>query len=92
MYKRQGKRISHIIDPRTGYPAQNELISVTVYASDAITADAFDNALMVMGLQKALQFVEARKDISAHFIYRTAAGKVADTASTRFYKIMQQRF
>lgn len=91
-YESEGKRISHIIDPRTGYPAQNELISVTVYASDAITADAFDNALMVMGLQKALQFVEARKDISAHFIYRTAAGKVADTASSRFYKIMQQRF
>jgi len=88
-YESEGKRISHIIDPRSGYPAQNELISVTVYAPDAITADAFDNALMVMGLQKALQFVEARNDISAHFIYRTPAGKVADTASSRFYKIMQ---
>jgi thiamine biosynthesis lipoprotein len=88
-YESQGKRISHIIDPRTGYSSQNELISVTVYANDAITADAFDNALMVMGLQKALQFVERRKDISAHFIYRTKTGTVADTASTRFYNLLQ---
>jgi thiamine biosynthesis lipoprotein len=88
-YESEGKRISHIIDPRTGYSAQNELISVTVYARDAITADAFDNALMVMGLQKALQFVERRNDISAHFIYRTKTGAVADTASTRFYKLLQ---
>ena len=88
-YESEGKKISHLIDPRTGYPARNELISVTVYAKDAITADAFDNALMVMGLQKALQFVEQRNDIAAHFIYRTPNGAVADTASSRFYKLLQ---
>lgn len=88
-YESEGKKISHIIDPRTGYPAQNELISVTVYAHDAITADAYDNALMVMGLKKALQFVERRKEMAAHFIYRTPAGAIADTASSRFYKLLQ---
>ena len=88
-YESEGKKISHLIDPRTGYPAQNELISVTVYARDAITADAYDNALMVMGLKKALQFVEKRKDMAAHFIYRTSKGAVADTASSRFYKLLQ---
>jgi thiamine biosynthesis lipoprotein len=87
-YESEGKKISHLIDPRTGYPAQNELISVTVYAKDAITADAFDNALMVMGLKKALLFVEQREDIAAHFIYRTPGGAVADTASSRFYKLL----
>jgi thiamine biosynthesis lipoprotein len=88
-YESDGKKISHLIDPRTGYPAHNELISVTVYARDAITADAYDNALMVMGLKKALQFVEKRKDMAAHFIYRTSKGAVADTASSRFYKLLQ---
>jgi FAD:protein FMN transferase len=89
-YESQGKRISHIIDPRTGYSSQNELISVTVYANDAITADAFDNALMVMGLHRALQFVEKRKDLAAHFIYRTPSGTINDTASSRFYKLLQK--
>jgi FAD:protein FMN transferase len=88
-YESEGKKISHLIDPRTGYPSQNELISVTVFARDAITADAYDNALMVMGLKKALQFVEKRKDLAAHFIYRTSKGAVADTASSRFYKLLQ---
>jgi len=88
-YESKGKKISHIIDARTGYPAQNELISVTVFAKDAITADAYDNALMVMGLKKALAFVRNRKDISAHFIYYKKDGSLADTASARFYKLFQ---
>lgn len=88
-YESEGKKISHLIDPRTGYPCQNELISVTVYARDAITADAYDNALMVMGLKKAMQFVERRKDLAAHFIYRTPAGAIADTASSRFVKLLK---
>jgi thiamine biosynthesis lipoprotein len=88
-YESEGKKITHLIDPRTGYPTQNELISVTVFAPDAITADAYDNALMVMGLQKALQFTEKRKDIAAHFIYRTPNGRIADTATGRFYTLLE---
>ncbi len=49
-----GKKVSHIIDGRTGFPVSNELISVTVWAPNAITADAYDNALMVMGLEQSL--------------------------------------
>lgn len=89
-YESEGKKITHIINPRTGYPAQNELISVTVYANNAITADAYDNALMVMGLKKALHFVEKRNDLAAHFIYRKENGEVADTASSQFYKLFKQ--
>ncbi len=87
-YESKGKKISHIIDARTGYPAQNELISVTVFAKDAITADAYDNALMVMGLKRAIEFVEKRKSIAAHFIYRKKDGNIADTASSRFYPLL----
>jgi FAD:protein FMN transferase len=83
-----GKRISHIINPKTGYPVDNELICVTVYAKDALTADAYDNALMLMGLKKAIQFVEKRKYLAAYFIYKNKQGKIADTASSRFYKLM----
>ena len=87
-YESNGKKISHLIDPRTGYSIQNEMISATVYANDATTADAFDNALMVMGIDSALHFTEARKDISAYFIYKKADGTVADTATTAFYKLI----
>ncbi|MFT3705483.1 MAG: FAD:protein FMN transferase [Agriterribacter sp.] len=83
-HESNGKKFSHNIDPHTGYPTQNELISVTVYAADAITADAYDNVLMALGLQKALAFVENRKDISAYFIYKKPDGSIADTASHAF--------
>jgi thiamine biosynthesis lipoprotein len=85
-YESDGQKITHLINPKTGYPHKNELISVTVYAKDAITADAYDNALMLMGLKKALAFVEKRKDLAAYFIYKDKNGTIADTASARFLK------
>ena len=88
-YESNGKQISHLIDPRTGFPVQNELISVTVYAADAITADAFDNALMLMGLENALAFTEKQPAIAAYFIYRRADQSIADTCSLKFRKLIR---
>ncbi|MDI3319916.1 FAD:protein FMN transferase [Pinibacter soli] len=78
-----GKKVSHIINPKTGYSSQNELISVTVFAKDAITADAYDNALMLMGLTQAIKFVDGRKDMRAYFIYEIG-GAIRDTVSANF--------
>lgn len=80
-----GKKVSHIINPKTGYSSQNELISVTVFAKDAITADAYDNALMLMGLTQAMKFVDSRRDMSAYFIYEKG-GAIKDTMSANFEK------
>lgn len=44
-----GRRRSHIIDPRTGYPVEHALVSVSVLAQDCMTADAWATALMVLG-------------------------------------------
>jgi FAD:protein FMN transferase len=89
-YEQGGKKISHLIDPSTGFSIQNELISVTVYANDAITADAYDNALMVFGLKKSFEFLEKHKEIEAYFFYHKPDGSVADTASKGFYKLMKK--
>jgi thiamine biosynthesis lipoprotein len=88
-YETEGKKITHLIDPRTGYPVQNELISITVYAKDAITADAFDNALMAMGLKKAIEFVDSNNGLAAFFIYREKDGSIKDTMSRQFYQLVQ---
>ncbi len=89
-YESNGRRISHLLDPHTGYPVQNELISVSVFANDAITADAYDNALMGMGLQQAMRFVEDRRDMAAYFIYRKPGGAVVDTMSSRFFQFLKR--
>jgi FAD:protein FMN transferase len=70
-YLEAGKKYSHILDPSTGYPAKNSLLSATVIAPDCITADAYATAFMVMGLEKAKQFVEgySKLQLSVYFIY-----------------------
>ena len=87
-YESGGKIVNHLLDPKTGYYVQNDLVSVTVYAKDAITADAYDNAIMAMGLVKGLRFAEKHRDIAVHFIYRKADGVVADTMSKRFKTLL----
>jgi len=87
-HERGGKKFSHTIDPHTGYPIDNELISVTVYAKKAIVADAYDNALMIMGLKKAMEFVNNRKDLAAFFIYREKSGAIVSASSKSFNALL----
>ena len=63
-YLAGGKRYHHIIDPRTGYPA-TESRSVTVWAKDALTADAVDDAVFILGPEKGLALVEALEGTGA---------------------------
>ena len=62
-----GKRYGHTINPHTGYPEINDLLSVTVLASSCALADAYATAFMVMGAQKAKDFIAEHPDIKAHF-------------------------
>ena len=86
-YESEGKKISHLIDPKTGYSISNELIAVTVFADDAITADGYDNALMGMGLTNALKFVDGKPELAAYFIYKGKDGIARDTSSKRFNQL-----
>ena len=90
-FKMNGRVMSHLIDPKTGYSFQNEMIAVTVLAKDAITADGYDNVFMGMGYKKSLEFLKRKKGIEAYFIYHKNDGSVADTASAGFYKHIEQK-
>lgn len=63
-----GKKYGHSINPTTGYPAENEMISATVVYHDCIRADAYATAFMVMGSEKAMQIVESIDGMEAYFI------------------------
>jgi len=63
-----GKRYGHTINPHTGYPETNDLLSVTVLASTCALADAYATAFMVMGKEKARTFVEQQHELEVFFI------------------------
>jgi thiamine biosynthesis lipoprotein len=68
-YVAKGRRYHHIIDPRTGYPAEASR-SVTILAKDALTADAVDDAVFIVGPEKGLELVEAIDDCAAVIVDR----------------------
>ncbi|MGI8582732.1 MAG: FAD:protein FMN transferase [Chitinophagaceae bacterium] len=87
-FTKGSKNYSHIINPVTGYPVDNGMISVTVIANDAITADAYDNAFMVMGIKKSFEYLAHRKDMEAFFVYKKNDGIINDTATKGFYNYL----
>lgn len=68
-YVRDGRKFAHSIDPLTGYPVEHSLLSATIVASDATTADAYATYCMVIGLDAAKEFLESRDDLEGCLIY-----------------------
>ena len=68
--ERGGKRYSHSLNPKTGYPAENKLLSATIIADNTAWADCLASICMVVGLEKAIEIIESSEDnIDAYFIY-----------------------
>ena len=76
-----GKRFSHTIDPATGYPADRRLLSVSVFAKDCLTADAWDTAFMVMGHEKTIEVLRAHPELQALLLYTSEDGSIAAYAT-----------
>lgn len=82
-YEKDGRKYSHTIDPRTGYPVDHNLLSATVVAPDAVTSDAYATFCMVIGLDKAREFIDSRSDLEGYLIYDDA-GTMREWASSGF--------
>lgn len=67
-FEEGGVTYHHIFDPKTGYPADSGLLSVTVICENSMKADGFSTALFVMGLGNGLKFANKQPDIQAIFI------------------------
>ena len=74
-YVENGIKYSHTIDPKTGYPAKNQLLSATIIADDCAMADGVATACMVMGKEAAVEFINRHPEFSAYFVFSDTSGK-----------------
>lgn len=63
----------HIMNPHTGYPAKNGIISTTIVADEGIYADALSTTLFVMGVDKAIEFYQEHRDFDFVIITENSA-------------------
>lgn len=86
-----GVKYGHTIDPKTGYPAKNTLLSATVVADDAVTADAWDTAFMVLGLEKSKELLKKLPGIEVYFIYSNEKGEYEIFCSDGLKKMIAEQ-
>ena len=66
-YEVDGRKYGHEINPKTGYSEQSELLSVSVFAKDCITADAYATAFMILGMEKSENVISKLDGVDALF-------------------------
>lgn len=84
-----GMKYSHTINPKTGWPVEDRLLSASIIANTAMDADAYATVCMVMGLEQAKQFIESKPDLEALFIYTDLRGEWQEWKSSGFEQMEQ---
>jgi len=87
---KNGKKYSHIINPHTGYPVDNTLLSVTVVAPTGIMADAYDTPFMVIGVDSCLKVCKSIPGMDCYLIYLDKNGKSKVTYTEGFKKYLSK--
>lgn len=70
-----GVKYAHTIDPKTGFPARNTLLSATVVCDDCMTADGYATAFMVLGVEKSKLLLEKLSGVDVYFVYSNQQGE-----------------
>ncbi len=84
----EGRRLSHIVDPRTGQPVAH-MASVTLVAPDATTADALATGVSVMGVERGLALVDSLPDVECMIMLRPEQGPVEVHMSSGFSRLLE---
>ncbi|MDT0559336.1 FAD:protein FMN transferase [Ichthyenterobacterium sp. W332] len=64
-----GNRYAHIINTKIGYPSKTNVLSVSVIASDCMTADGYATAFQAMGIEKVKDFLQTHPELKVYFIF-----------------------
>lgn len=67
-FKKNGKLYHHILDPRTGYPCENNLYSVSIITDSSTKADALSTTCFLLGYEKGMELIQSMDGVEAIFI------------------------
>jgi thiamine biosynthesis lipoprotein len=73
-YIKNGKKFAHTINPHTGYPAENSVLSASVITTDCMRADAIATAIMVLGEEKGFALANQLPDVEAYLVVSDSTG------------------
>ncbi len=85
-----GVRYSHVIDPRTGFPVSNGVVSVSIISANCTLADGIATAVMVMGVKKGLEMIDRLDGVEGLIVAEQNNGKLADFHSNGFKGILER--
>ncbi len=88
-YEKNGKIYAHTLNPKTGKPAENELLSATVIGPSVGAADGVATAIMVMGLEKAKAFLRKYPEYDALLIYTDAKNELFSFSTAGMEKYLK---
>lgn len=86
--ERNGRRYSHCIDPKTGYPVEHNVLSATVMAENSVWADALASICMVMGMEKSLPLIESMDSVEVYYIFVNDQNELETFATEGFQKLI----
>jgi len=87
-YEIDGVKYAHSLNPKTGFPVQHSLLSVTVISDNCAKSDALATAFMVMGVEKTLDWLKLNNDVDAYLIYDDGSGGFKREMSKGFEKYL----
>lgn len=77
-FEKDGVFYHHILDPKTGFPVENDLLSVTIISKDSITGDALSTSCFVLGKEKGMELINQLEDVHAIFLDKSGTLTCSD--------------
>lgn len=88
-YEENGVKYAHTINPKTGYPAKNNVLSASIVTKDCALADAYATACMVSGLEASKLILKNHPEMDALLIYSDTTGKILEFKTKGFQEMVE---
>ena len=86
-----GIKYHHHLDPKTGYPTKNTLLSASIISKECISSDANATGILVMGLEKAKLFLQTHPELQAYLIYSDDNGNYKTYETSELKSIISEK-